>query len=281
VLVPSADGVRLAVHDLGGDGRPLLLSHATGFHGHVLGPLAAALSPRFHSWAIDHRGHGSSDRPATDIGDWSRFSHDVLAVSEALALEWAMGFGHSMGGTALLMAEREQPGTFAGLAVFEPIAFPADPSRPDGPSMMVEGARRRRAVFASRDEAYENYAGKPPLDELTHEALRAYVDFGFLDRPDGSVELACEPEHEARIFEGGARQDAFARLGEVDCPVLVMSGSSEENPPGLIAPAVAAALPEGRLRVLPRLSHFGPMQDPAAVAHEIVVFADEVLRPRS
>ena len=32
--------------------------------------------------------------------------------------------------------------------------------------MMVAGARRRRAVFASRQEAYDNYAGKPPLDAL-------------------------------------------------------------------------------------------------------------------
>ena len=150
-----------------------------------------------------------------------------------------MGFGHSMGGTALLMAERERPRTFAGLVVFEPIAFPHDPARADGPSMMVAGARRRRAVFASRQEAYDNYAGKPPLDALTPEALRAYVDHGFLDRPDGSVELACQPEQEASIFEGGARQDAFAHLGEVPCPVLVMAGTPDENPPGMVAPAIA------------------------------------------
>ena len=68
VLVTSPDGVRLAVHDLGGDGPPLLLSHATGFHGHVFAPLAAALSARFHCWAIDYRGHGSSERPTDGRG---------------------------------------------------------------------------------------------------------------------------------------------------------------------------------------------------------------------
>jgi pimeloyl-ACP methyl ester carboxylesterase len=97
--------------------------------------------------------------------------------------------------------------------------------------MMVVGARRRRAVFASRQEAYDNYAGKPPLDALTPEALHAYVDHGFLDRPDGSVELACHPEQEAGIFEGGAGQDAFALLGEVPCPVLVMAGRRTRTRP--------------------------------------------------
>ena len=91
------------------------------------------------------------------------------------------GVGHSMGGTALVMAELARPGTFRGLVLFEPILFPPDVNRPEGPSPMIEAARRRRAVFASRDEAYENFAGKPPLDALTPEVLRAYVDHGFAD----------------------------------------------------------------------------------------------------
>ena len=272
--VTSADGVGLVVHDLGGEGRPLLLSHATGFHGCVLAPLAGELAAEFHSWSLDYRGHGDSDDPPTDIGDWSRFGDDAVAVAEALDLEGALGFGHSMGGAALLMAELARPGTFAGLVLFEPIAFPRDPDRAaDGPSPMVEGARRRRTVFADRNEAFDNYAGKPPLDLLTPAALQAYVDHGFVDRPDGTVELKCDPEHEARIFEGGAEQDLFDRLGGVGCPVLVLTGSFEGNPPGELGPVVAGALPHGQVVTLSQLSHFGPMEDPAAVAAEIRAFA--------
>src|SRR5262245_30947919 len=99
--VTSADGVGLVVHDLGREGRPLLLSHATGFHGCVLDPLAAELAPEFHCWSLDYRGHGDSDDPPTDIGDWTRFGDDAVAVAEALDLDDALGFGHSMGGAAL------------------------------------------------------------------------------------------------------------------------------------------------------------------------------------
>ena len=56
-----------------------------------------------------------------------------------------------------------------------------------------------------------------------------------------------------------------------------MAGTPDENPPGMIAPAVAEELPDGRLHVFSGLSHFGPMQDPAAVAREVMAFADEVL----
>ncbi|MBA2436887.1 MAG: alpha/beta hydrolase, partial [Acidimicrobiia bacterium] len=39
--VTTTDGVDIAVHDLGGRGRPLVLAHATGLHGLVWQPLAA------------------------------------------------------------------------------------------------------------------------------------------------------------------------------------------------------------------------------------------------
>ena len=51
--VSSSDGVELAVHDLGGRGPTLLVSHATGFHGRCYLPVAAALADRFHTIAFE------------------------------------------------------------------------------------------------------------------------------------------------------------------------------------------------------------------------------------
>jgi hypothetical protein len=45
--VPSTTGVELAVHDLGGNGPLLLVSHATGFHGYCYLPIADRLSEEF------------------------------------------------------------------------------------------------------------------------------------------------------------------------------------------------------------------------------------------
>ena len=53
VRVPSSDHVNLAVHEFGGDGPPLLLSHATGFHGYAYLPIADALERRFTSYAVE------------------------------------------------------------------------------------------------------------------------------------------------------------------------------------------------------------------------------------
>jgi pimeloyl-ACP methyl ester carboxylesterase len=58
--------------------------------------------------------------------------------------------------------------------------------------------------------------------------------------------------------------------------VLVVAGSSESNPPAIVAPEVAAQLPRGELAVLDHLGHFGPMQDPSTVARLIHEFADRI-----
>jgi hypothetical protein len=131
---------------------------------------------------------------------------------------------------------------------------------------MAGAARRRRARFADREAAYANFASKPPLDSLTPAALRAYVDHGLHDAPDGDgVELACTPETEARVFDNGMSHDTFAGLGEVGCPVTVAAGRDAAGPAQMAA-VIAAALPHGTLERHPTLTHFGPMVDPTAMA---------------
>lgn len=283
--VASTDGVTLAVHDLGGDGPPLLLSHATGFHAMVWKPLAAALGHRFRCWAVDYRGHGDASSPADAVA-WEGYGEDALAVVHALGLRGALAIGHSMGGAALLMAEIAEPGTFRGIVAYEPIVFPPAPQddgQDDGqdgaqsvrPSL-AGGARKRRSVFGSKQAAYDNFASKPPLDVFTPEALRAYVDHGFADTPDGQVRLKCDPEHEARTYEMGPRHHTFEHLGRVGCPVLVIGGNPDGNPPGAIAAVVAEHLPHARFVLLGELGHFGPMQDPERVAALVEAFADEL-----
>ena len=139
---------------------------------------------------------------------------------------------------------------------------------------MVEAARRRRTVFADRDEAFDNYAGKPPLrPPHTRRRCGPTSTTASSTARTAPSSCKCDPEHEARIFEGGAEQDLFDRLGGVGCPVLVLTGRFEGNPPGELGPVVAGALPHGQVVTLPQLSHFGPMEDPAAVAAEIRAFA--------
>jgi pimeloyl-ACP methyl ester carboxylesterase len=269
----SSDGTSVAIHELAGSaGHPLvLLAHATGFHGHAYLPVAKHLAPRFHSYALDFRGHGDTPRPEGWVVSWDGYGDDALAAAEAVAAlpggeGGIVGFGHSMGGAGLLMAAAKHPGLFRALVLFEPIVYPTDRVRdPDAPNPLRDGARRRRPVFDSFEAAIANYASKPPMAAFDPDALDAYVRHGF--RQDGEhVRLKCDPETEAETFDNGANHTTWDRLDSVDAPVTVVAGRVEEMQPSAVAALVAERLPDGQYVGAPHLDHFGPMTHPDEVA---------------
>jgi pimeloyl-ACP methyl ester carboxylesterase len=136
---------------------------------------------------------------------------------------------------------------------------------------MAELARKRRPTFPSRAAAVENYRSKPPFANFDPAALDCYVEYGFVDLPDGSVTLACRREDEAAVFEGAMSSPTWGVLSEVRPPVAILAGGDPADPVGLIATEVARRLPRGGLRRFPHLDHFGPMTAPAEIGQVMAV----------
>jgi pimeloyl-ACP methyl ester carboxylesterase len=270
--VASSQDTSIAVHDLGGDGPTLLICHATGFCGGAYRPLAAALAPHHHVFALDARGHGESTPPADGRFEWSGMADDVGAVAAAVG-SVAPGpihvVGHSMGGAAALLAEHRQPGTFTSAYLYEPIVPPGPvPAAPVG-NPMAQAARRRREIFPSRRSALHRYASRPPLAILRADSLAAYVEHGFEDLEDGSVRLRCRGENEARTFEATGSIHA-GMVGGLALPTTVAVGGTDTGMVADFSPTLVAALPHAILQRHPHLGHFGPLQDPVTIAAAIV-----------
>jgi pimeloyl-ACP methyl ester carboxylesterase len=286
--IPGPVGA-LAVHDWtgsgGGNGAPMLLAHPTGFHGRIWAPVAERLVAAGHRvWSLDFRGHGDSDAPDPAGNDysWAGFASDALAVIDHLGLAGDPGLvacGHSKGGAALLLGEARRRGTYPRIWAFEPIMFPSEHvpfgGMPADEFPLARSARRRRNEWASIDEAYAAYSSKPPLNVMTPESLRAYVEYGLRDRGDGVFELKCSPEVEARTYSMAPSNGAWAALPSVNARVVVACGeiSTDIGPP--LAERVAERLPNGTLEVWPATGHFGPQQDPDACAASILRLAGE------
>jgi pimeloyl-ACP methyl ester carboxylesterase len=230
VSVPH-DGLTIAALDWGGDGPPVLLQHPNGFCAGVFHPLAQDLRRDHRVVAVDVRGHGGSDTPpdlaACTFVDAAR---DVLAVIDALGLGQVDAMGHSMGGAVVVILDVLRPGVVRRALLCEAIAFETAPGGRGAPNSLAEGARRRRRVWPDRPTVVASYGSRPPLDEMEPAVLEAYVRWGFRDLPDGTVELACAPEVEARFFEAAAEPDggpfAFAHLPRLAerVPVTIVSG---------------------------------------------------------
>jgi pimeloyl-ACP methyl ester carboxylesterase len=276
-LIDSSDGVRVAVHDLGGpraaDAPVLLFSHATGLHGLVWAPMAAGLTDHFRCLAIDYRGHGASELPPGTSLAWSGMGDDAAAVlgSDLIGPDRVVhGVGHSMGGAALVLAAAHHAGRLRSLWLYEPVIPPPGvlPAA-DGPNPMADAAARRRASFASYDDAVANYAAKPPLNQLHPAALAAYVRGGFAPGADGGVTLRCRPATEAAVFRRAGDSGAWAALDALDLPVALAVGRSEEHGPVAFASPALARLRHGTLVERRHLGHFGPLEDPVGMARDL------------
>jgi pimeloyl-ACP methyl ester carboxylesterase len=236
-------GLRLAVLDWGGDGNePLVLLHPTGFGAGLFHPLASRLTDRFHPIGVDLPAHGASDVPAESDGfSFAHYAELVVGVLDQLGVERCALLGESLGGGVGSLVDRARPGLIRHLVLCEGIAFSPDhiPAvrREEGQvadNVMATIARKRKPVWPDRDTVRASYGSRPPLDVLAPEALDAYLRWGFVDRPDGRVELACTPDDEATQFEVAMEHDgapaAGRHLAHLSCPATVVCGDASNLP---------------------------------------------------
>src|SRR5262245_36068902 len=168
---------------------------------------------------------------------------DVLAVLDSLGITQCSALGESLGGGVGAIVDRVRPGIVRHLILCEAIAFdsaafarntPASEGGAAPGNAMAEMTRARRAVWPDRAVVRERYAGRPPFDVVAPEALDAYLRWGFFDRADGQVELACAPETEAAIYEVTAEPrgaaTAFAYLANLRGRSSVFHGSASYLP---------------------------------------------------
>jgi pimeloyl-ACP methyl ester carboxylesterase len=270
----DADGITVHCLDHGGEGPDLLLVHATGFHARVWDPYVARLRPRFRVTAVDQRGHGLSDKPDSGY-EWRGFGADVLAAVDHLGLQAPLGIGHSAGGAALVLAETTRPGTFSKLVLLDPVT--PSPSWRQGAASrdnpMATAARRRRAVWDSREQMVGRMRTGTPLSSWRPEFVEAYVHHGTVDRaPEEGIALLCPPEVEAQIYEMSQHHEAWERMGRLDCPTLVVGGT---GPSALWRdmsmasgrnPCIHTAVVEG--------GHFFPMENPDATLDVVLPFLE-------
>lgn len=269
-MIVVAD-VPVAVVEWEGEEPPILYVHATGFHKHVWRKIAGLVGRR--AVAMDLRGHGDSGKPETGY-HWSHFADEALAVIDALRLPVPLdGVGHSSGAATLMLAELARPGTVRRLVAFEPIVFPP----PEGVGLplnpLSEGARRRRMLFPSPEDAKANYLAKPPMNNWDPDVMDDYVDGGLFPRDDGQWELKCPGRLEAQVYENSHTHGTWDRLGEIATSTLIVRGATGMGTgPGALADEQARRLQDARVAEIADAGHFAPMERPVEAARLIHEF---------
>ncbi|MBI3249727.1 MAG: alpha/beta hydrolase [Deltaproteobacteria bacterium] len=271
--------VQLALLDWGGNDPLAFFTHATGFCASTLSPIAEQLHSHYHVIGHDHRGHGHSTKLLPPYAyQWEELVLDIVAAAKALVREHrvsqvSLGVGHSVGANCLLAAAARSPGLFGKLALVDPVVMPPVGERTgfyagEGVHPLAEMARRRRAVFASREEAQQQWATRGTFSDWDARALASYLEDGFRDRSDGQVELQCAPEVEAALHEAGLNFHIFSEVAQLRTPTTLFHAAHSPFRWDLIerlaarSDYVTAVSIEG--------DHLVPMTDPDMVAAQLL-----------
>jgi len=259
----------------------LVFVHANGFNAATYRTLLSPLAGRFRIAAPDLRGHGRTTLAADPalIKSWATHRDDLLHFLDGLGGKPVLLAGHSMGATTSLLTVAARPGLARALVMTEPVMVPDGVAYfakllrllglDDRISPLVAQAKRRRARFATREEALSAFRGRGAFRNWPDAVVADYVEGGLTEDGNGGFKLACAPEWEAvtfSIFPAG-----LASLGRrIDAPVTILQGTERSTAAASVVRSFARNHHNTRLVGVPGASHFLPMEQPEIVREEIL-----------
>jgi pimeloyl-ACP methyl ester carboxylesterase len=225
----ETNGIRLHYLDHGGTGPALVLAPGLTANAHSFcGLMRAGLGDVAHVLALDMRGRGQSDAPATGY-TMEDHAGDVLGLLDALELERIVMGGHSFGGLLTYWLAANHPDRVDRCVVIDaPAAI--------DPALVVQvqpSLDRLGRVYPSWD-AYIALVRAMPyfVDEGWDEDLERYFRADVVVRADGTVQARCSPEHIEQVIEGEIVVDWPALSARIDQPTLLVRAPGSFGPPG-------------------------------------------------
>jgi len=259
--VPGSGGVALRALHWGEPGAAaLVLLHGGGANAHWWDHLAPALADRFHVVALDFRGHGESDWPATPYA--GAFSDDLDALLEHLGQGDALLMGHSMG-AHIALERAARTGGHRALVLLD-VGWRV----PRASGRSARRALTLRASYTDRETAVRRFRFVPVATRAPEALRRAIAERSVRPTPEGRWAFAFDP----RWFALPHRK--LPPLSRVACPVLLVRGAESEILPAVSARGLAAELPDARLVEIPEAGHHVHLDRPDAVLEAVRGFLD-------
>lgn len=236
--VTSADGTPIAVWRSGA-GPPLVLVHGTIADHLRWAPVLPALEERFEVFAMNRRGREGSGDPE---GDYSldREAEDVVAVVEAAGGDVCL-LGHSYGGMCALEAALRTD-RLRKLVLYEP------PLGFLGGSPEVVEEMNALLAAGKREELLALF-----LTEVARQPPEAIELMRSLPTWEARIATAHTVPREERA-NSHYRWDG-ERFRELDVPTLLLLGGDSAEPFRRAGEAVADALPNCHVVVMPGQRH--------------------------
>jgi len=252
-----------------GEGRPIVLMHAFPLSADQWLPQLHRVPSGWRLIAPDVRGFRGTGQAFQDVGlesaTMATHAADVLGLMNHLDLDSAVVGGLSMGG-------------YISLAIAK-----------------VAARRLDGLVLADTKAPADNEAGRAARDTmiaLVQEKGVAAVADAMLPKLLGATSQADQPELAdvlrrlimqntpealaSAVRTMKFRDDASAWLPSIACPTLVICGTEDVLTPPSESEAMAAAIPEAQLVLLPRAGHLSNLEAPMAFTEALGQFLGRI-----
>lgn len=257
--IEVSDNATLAAADRG-NRPPLLLVHGFPLDHEVWQAQIKAFEGQRRVIAPDLVGFGASS-PA---GRASLEDHadDLAALLDECGISRAVVVGLSMGGYIALAMWRRHPQRFAGMALVASRA---------GKDVEANRQARYQMAIAVEDKGVSEIAGAllpRLLSERAAPELRESMREMMVRQPvDGVV---------AALKAMAARPNSMPDLPTIDVPTLLITGADDEIIAAPSSEAMAAAIPDSQLTVVPGAGHIVNMEEPGAFNAVLRSFLERV-----
>ncbi len=240
----TANGIKI-YYEVYGEGFPFVLVHANPFDHNLWMYQISHFSTYFRIIAVDIRGYGRSDKPATEFS-LKDMAHDVLGVCRDERVKEAILGGCSVGSGIALLLGLEHAEMFKAL-------------------ILVGGGSGGGAHTEERIEAYTKigvlkyhvqHLENLVAPEFPKTKLGRYLLDIFAERGPW-----LSGESIAQIFRARAATDLKPRLASIKIPTLVINGEYDSSLEA--GRKTASRIPGAIHRVLPGTGHACCIEDPA------------------
>jgi 3-oxoadipate enol-lactonase len=239
-----------------GEGPPVVFVHGLGGSSNVWHGVIAAAKQHHHCIAPDLRGHGRSQgRGKFSIEGWAK---DVQKLIHHLELPAVTLVGHSLGTLVAQHLASTSPETVDQLVLVGGISYFQPPTA---------DAYRERADLVEREG----------MDVLVDAWLEGAVSPQSHATKSGMVGLLRdmflrnEPQNYAKSCRALADAPKIRR-DELGQPTLIITGAHDRSTPLAMAQELTASIPVSRVKVIPDVGHWSPLESPGAVAAAMLEF---------
>ena len=215
----KGDGVEIQLAVWEGPGIPVICVHGLTANCRCWDVMAQSVADRHRVLALDLRGRGLSDKPATGYSE-AHHIRDLKCVMDDLRLEKAFLMGHSLGGYIAMGFAATNPERVAGLILIDAGGELSQKHWERVTAAIKPSIDRLEMTFPSVD-AFLELMKKAPFLQPWSDNIETYFRYDLVKCPEG-FRSRIQPEHirEEMTNKRGTPVGQYYR--DLRCPVMIL-----------------------------------------------------------